>query len=129
MMHATAELITGFCWILFTIFIAISFPYAKQELQKDWTRLRGQFGIAICFISAGMLGRLLINYAYMRIAPAPVTAYWRMVEPIGVALTLLISAGNLIAIRAVTFETSGEKVWLRSACAAAALSIVLWVVF
>lgn len=128
-MRDLSELTTGFVVVLLLIGIAISLPYAMRELRRDWTKLRGQFGIAFCLICAGSAGRLALAWAFMQISTLPPEAYWKMVEPFGVFLTLLISGGILIAIRAMTVESQGEKIWIRSACAAAALSIIVWVIW
>lgn len=128
-MRGLSELSTGFVVVLLCIGIAISLPYAMRELRRDWTKLRGQFGIAFCLICAGSAGRLGLAWFSLHISTMPQTAYWKMVEPFGVFLTMLISGGILIAIRAMTVESQGEKIWVRSVCAAAVLSIAVWVLF
>lgn len=124
-----SEIATGAAAILLVICISISLPYAWREMKRDWTRLRGQFGIAFCLVCAGIAGHMILAWVFRQVTSITPAAYWKSVEPIGVVLTLLISGGILIAIRAMTVEASGERVWVRSACAAAALSIALWVVF
>jgi hypothetical protein len=126
MMLDAIELATGYAFVLLLIGIAISLPYALREMRKDWTKLRGQFGVAFCLICVGEAGRLMLRYASMQITSELPTGYWHAVEPVTLLCTILFSLGMKLAIRSMTVERSGERMWVWSAVGAGVVSVAMW---
>lgn len=116
---------TSFVFILLLIGVWTSLPYAAKELHEDWTRLRGQFGIAFCLICIGLAGELGLDLAFFKIRSPNPDRYWVMVEPISLSLTFISVIGIIIAIRAMTFHKKGEWLWIRSVFIASLLSVLL----
>lgn len=119
--RAVSEFLSMWVACLMMVAILISGPFALRELRQNWTALRGQFGIAFCLMAFGIAMFLFTRWVYLQSAEDGPPTFWDVLRPITMTSLLVIAAGALIAIRAMTVQSHRcEWVWLAAACAAVA---------
>jgi uncharacterized membrane protein len=119
-MRAASIFITVFT-ITLLIFTARKFGHLGwKEIQSAEDRQRGDFALALTTICTGMAGFMSLPLVYgISSGISPVTVqYWTIVELPRILLASLISAGLLLAIRAITYDDHGERMWVRRAAMA-----------